>query len=787
MQKPLHFLTSLLRKAAACVLTLCVAAPLVHAQVQAQVHAQSAAPSSASATAAAPALSIDAIQAARLLPGEAIVLDGSLSHPAWQRAPVHSRFIGRDPVFGADPPQRTHVQVLFNERALYVGVTAFDTRPHEMRAPMVRADQVNRTQDFVVVYIDAIGTKRAAQFFRVNAAGSMGDGLHTAADDNEDFSPDFDWDAAVQRTLPASTNPQLPTTGWTAVFRLPFASLRFAPGQQDWRIMVGRRLPREQFHMVTSVPVPRDVPSFIANMQPLQGVVLPADSQFLTVRPSVTVRREKPAGGDSETKATASLDVKWRPMAQAVVDATIRPDFSQVALDVPQLAGNSRFALYYPEKRPFFFESADLLRTPTEAFYTRSYTEPRWGLRGTWRSTSWAGTALALDDKGGGLVLLPGVYGTDAVTQPASRALAARARSDGGQLQWGGVVASRQYTAGRGDNTVLGPDVEWDVTEGLRMRGQWLHASTTAQPNAAGGLTKGAPITGDRVLLRAQHQGEKTEGNLTLEDVTGGFRHDSGFANQAGVRKGFGFAAYNWGAVGPFNQFFSNFEFGRTTDRRTGEVVSQTLRPGIWTTGASNLEWWAEWYAQSRVRTAPGAPLLNENYLATGLLFTPAAWFPMLDAKLTWGQIADRSATAVRPGGTFNLTTKLRPLASLELETTASTAWLRANGQRTYGETALQLLAVWHFNAQHNLRAIVDSTSLRRLQERDASGAVAVAADRSTGSTQSLTYAWRESAGTVLYVGASSSRQGGSSPRSSEMFVKLQVDMDEALERWRRR
>ncbi len=782
MQKPLH----LLCQAAACVWALCLAAPLAWAQ--------NTAPVVAPAT-----LAIEAIQAVRLLPGESIVLDGSLSHPAWQRAPVHSRFIGRDPVFGAQPPQPTHVQVLFNERALYVGVTAFDSRPHEMRAPMVRTDQVNRTQDFVVVYIDAIGTKRAAQFFRVNAAGSTADGLHTAADDNEDFSPDFDWDAAVTQTVShtfsATPAAGLPTTGWTAVFRLPFASLRFAPGQQDWRIMVGRRMPREQFHMISSVPIPRDVPSFIHNMQPLQGVQLPQDTQFLTVRPSVTLRREKPAelppDNRATTKTTASLDVKWRPMAQAVVDATISPDFSQVALDVPQLAGNSRFALYYPEKRPFFFESADLLRTPTEAFYTRSYTEPRWGLRGTWRSTSWAGTALALDDKGGGLVLLPGVYGTDAVAQPASRALAARARSDGGQLQWGGVVASRQYSDGRGDNTVLGPDVEWAIADGWHLRSQWLHASSTAQPNLEGKLTKAKAINGDRVLLRAQHQGEKTEGNLTLEDITSGFRHDSGFANQSGVRKLFGFGAYNWGAIGPFNQFFSNFEFGRTTDRSTGEVVSQTLRPGIFTTGASNLEWWAEWYAQSQLRTAPGAALLNENYLASGLMFTPAAWFPLFNARVNLGRIADTTASQVRPGGTFNLTTKLRPLAALELETTANTAWLQANGKRTYSETALQLLAVWHFNAQHNLRAIVDSTSLRRLAEPGLNGAAGVQAQRSKGSTQSLTYAWRESAGTVLYVGASSARQtsqgSSSAPRSQELFVKLQVDMDEALERWRRK
>jgi hypothetical protein len=535
----------------------------------------------------APALAGEpgAVRAQALRSGELIVLDGTLSNPAWQRAVAHEHFIEKDPVNGGPPPQQTRFQVLFDERALYVGVTILDTDPTRIRDPIVRVDQVNRTQDFVVVYVDAIGSKRSAQFFRVNAAGSMADGMHTAADDNEDFSPDFDWDAAVAR------DPQ----GWTAVLRLPFASLRFAPGEHDWRIMVARRIPREQFHLVASVPIPRDLPSFIGNMQALQGVTLPNDSHFLTLRPSVTLRRDAPAQGPARTSSSASLDVKWRPRAEAVIDATLQPDFSQVALDVPQLAGNSRFALFFPEKRPFFFESADLLRTPTDAFYTRSFTEPRWGLRGTWRSTGWAGTALALDDRGRGLVLLPGPYGTDATEQPASRVVAARARSDGGRLQWGGVAASRQYVDGRGDNTVLGPDLAWQINDRVRLRGQWLHASTTARATAIG-LQRGAAVDGDRVYLRGYYQTEDTEADFGIDDTTAGFRHDSGFVNQAGVRKWHAYASEGWSAVGAFNRFHVNTEWERTTDRANGLVVSEYLRPGIWATGASNLEWWAEYY-----------------------------------------------------------------------------------------------------------------------------------------------------------------------------------------------
>jgi hypothetical protein len=60
-----------------------------------------------------------------------------------------------------------------------------------------------------------------------------------------------------------------------------------------------------------------------------------------------------------------------------------------------------------------------------------------------------------------------------------------------------------------------------------------------------------------------------------------------------------------------------------------------------------------------------------------------------------------------------------------------------------------------------------------------------VQAQRYRSSTFSLTYGWRESSGTVLYVGASHARQheaGLALPRTTEVFVKLQLDLDEAAQ-----
>jgi hypothetical protein len=165
------------------------------------------------------------------------VLDGRLDHPAWQRAPVYSRFVEKVPVTGGAAAAGDAGAGAVRPRALYVGVTALDTQPELIRDPLVRNDQVNRTQDFVVVCLDPIGSRRSAQFFRINAAGSLADGLYTASDDSEDFSPDFDWDGA------GGAHPQ----GWTAVLAAALCvSLRFAEGDQDrWRIMVARRLPRD--------------------------------------------------------------------------------------------------------------------------------------------------------------------------------------------------------------------------------------------------------------------------------------------------------------------------------------------------------------------------------------------------------------------------------------------------------------------------------------------------------------------------------------------------------------
>lgn len=728
-----------------------------------------------------PAVEQAAMRAVPLAADEHLRLTGRLDHPAWQRAPAYSRFVEKDPRFGAPPPQRTQVQLLFDAQALYVGITAFDTEPQRIRRQVVRDDGVNRTQDFVVVYLDPIGQRQSAQFFRVNAAGSRADGLHTAADDNEDFAPDFDWDAAV------AAHPQ----GWTAVLRLPFSSLRYAGASTTdgaaagdglpWRVMVARRLPRDSYHLVTSVPVPREAASFIDTLQPLAGLRLPASHGFLALRPSVTLRQSREQAADGSRRrdqaVDTSLDVKWRPRAELVVDATLMPDFSQVELDVPQLQGNTRFALSITEKRPFFFESADLLRSPTDAVYTRSFTEPRGGLRATWRGQQLAGSVLAVDDRGGGLVLLPGVFGTDVAQQPGSRTLAARLRHGGEGLAWGAVLAQRRYADDRGDNQLLGPDLAWRVDEAWRLRAQWLWSRSTARAGDDGQLHRGSAQDAQRRWLRLQRNSDGWETTLTLDDVQAGYRPDIGFASQAGVRSLKLFQGVGWHGLGPFHEFWLNLTAARTEARADGRAVEQQLYPGLWLTGAHNLDLWLEWHGLAQQRPSATAPLLAQRYLAGGVVVSPATWLPLLEAEWRVGRLVDTHDERVRPGAQLTVGARLRPLPPLELEPRWSASWLNGDGQRVYDEGLLNLLAVWHLGPRSHLRLIVQRSALDRV--------AAAVPERFRQRETSLTWAWRWSAGTRLYVGASRSREGaGPGPQRREAFVKLQADLDDARGWW---
>lgn len=87
--------------------------------------------------------------------------------------------------------------------------------------------------------------------------------------------------------------------------------------------------------------------------------------------------------GDNNPEAEVGVSVRWGITPDMTVNLAINPDFSQVEADVPQVAVNNQFALFFPETRPFFLEGADYFTTPIDAVFTRTVVDPSFGAKAT--------------------------------------------------------------------------------------------------------------------------------------------------------------------------------------------------------------------------------------------------------------------------------------------------------------------------------------------------------------------------------------------------------------------
>src|SRR5262249_53327486 len=102
---------------------------------------------------------------------------------------------------------------------------------------------------------------------------------------------------------------------------------------------------------------------------------------------------------NGDPQASTGFNVRYTFTSSLSAAAAVNPDFSQVESDAAQVDVNTTFALFYPEKRPFFQEGTDLIQTNIQAIYTRSINDPSVAGRFTGRSNhSGYVAAVAADD-----------------------------------------------------------------------------------------------------------------------------------------------------------------------------------------------------------------------------------------------------------------------------------------------------------------------------------------------------------------------------------------------------
>jgi len=487
--------------------------------------------------------SLPAVASIPLLPSTSseIVIDGVMDEAAWEDAvPIHIN-VQTHPAENVPAQVQTIAYLVEDGESLYVAFDAKDPEPHKIRAVLRDRDSAYN-DDFVGIVIDTYGDERRAFEFFVNPLGVQMDLTNDDVNKREDDSWDAIWDSAGK----------VGAEGYIVEIEIPLSQLRFprVDDKQTWGIDLLRFYPREHRYRLSNEPLDRSRNCYLCQLRKVEGLEGVEPGRDLEIVPTLTGSQvsttEDPGvvplqSGDAD--AEVGLSVRWGISPDLTANLALNPDFSQVEADVAQLDANNQFALFYPEKRPFFLEGADYFSTPVQAVFTRTVADPTVGTKLTGkRGNNTFGVFVADDDRTD--LIFPGATGSDAESlEQSNTAFVGRyARSFGGQSTIGGLVTSRS-----GDdyhNTVGGLDLNWKLSDQHRVQAQYLRSDTEYPMQIVDDFDQPlGSFTGYAAHLGYNYDSRNWFSYLRHNERSRGFRADSGFVPQVDVSQqmvGFG-------------------------------------------------------------------------------------------------------------------------------------------------------------------------------------------------------------------------------------------------------
>lgn len=177
-----------------------------------------------------------------------------------------------------------------------------------------------------------------------------------------------------------SSKGQLTDSGYVVEMRIPFKSLRYPGGKEmTWGFNVVRSTQRSGFED-TWTSVRRGSASFLSQSGLLTGLQGLRRGVVTEVQPFITASAaglKLEDGRFDRGPVDPEYGVNFRlGFTNLAIDGTVNPDFSQVESDAGLVTLNERFALFFPERRPFFLEGIELFSTPGSLVYTRQVANP---------------------------------------------------------------------------------------------------------------------------------------------------------------------------------------------------------------------------------------------------------------------------------------------------------------------------------------------------------------------------------------------------------------------------
>ncbi|WP_297703797.1 DUF5916 domain-containing protein [uncultured Eudoraea sp.] len=278
-----------------------------------------------------------------------VKIDGLADDEVWKGTDVAKDFFMVLPMDIDKATDKSEIRMTYDDTNIYLIATFYNSVPGRYFVESMRRDFSFGKNDNFLLFLDPFNNQTTGFTFGSNAAGAQWDGTMFAGG-NVDLNWDSKWISEVTRD----------DEKWVFEMALPFKSIRYEDGVKEWGINFSR------LHLASSeksswTPIPRQFPTAsLAYTGVLVWDEAPPTPRFnFSLIPYALGQTTYDLDENTDYEAKVGGDVKISLSSSLNLDLTINPDFSQVEVD-RQITNLDRFELFFPERRQFFLENADL-------------------------------------------------------------------------------------------------------------------------------------------------------------------------------------------------------------------------------------------------------------------------------------------------------------------------------------------------------------------------------------------------------------------------------------------
>ncbi len=281
-------------------------------------------------------------------------IDGNLDEATWRTGAPANNFWEYFPSDSLQTEIKTEIYMTFDDNNLYIGAICYSIGD-EYVVPSLKRDFRAGGNDNITFVLDPFKDKTNAFVFGMNPLGVRREALiANGGRDRGDFDESWDnkWAGASQ----------IHDGYWSCELAIPFSTLRFKEGETEWYFNSYRFDTQSNTRSTwTRIPQNQMIMDLAYSGKMLWSEPLKKPGASVSVIPYVSgnYNQDFEENEDANFGSGIGGDAKIRVSSGLNLDLTFNPDFSQVEVD-RQVINTDRFEIFFPERRQFFLENADL-------------------------------------------------------------------------------------------------------------------------------------------------------------------------------------------------------------------------------------------------------------------------------------------------------------------------------------------------------------------------------------------------------------------------------------------